>query len=108
MSRCGRKLSRDQLHDLGEEYVENHMLDAWAVVMNSMEDCRSQDFPLRLFLPTYVVDNKSFSNEPYDNDRLQALVQHIEKAAGKKNDFKTLKNIDLSIIKDINFYLHLI
>ena len=55
MSRCGKTLTREQLHDLGEEYVETYMLDVWGEVMNYMEEFKSNDSPLRMFLPTYVV-----------------------------------------------------
>lgn len=55
MSNCGKKLTREQLHDLGEEYVETYMLDVWGVYMNYMEEFKSIDSPMRMFLPTYVV-----------------------------------------------------
>lgn len=55
MSKCGKKLTREQLNDLGEEYVQTYMLDVWGAFLNYMEEFKSKDSPLRMFLPTYVV-----------------------------------------------------
>ncbi|GJT65613.1 hypothetical protein Tco_1017093 [Tanacetum coccineum] len=96
--------NRLQLESLGEEYVENNIMDTWAKVRNYMEGYKSNDSPLRLFLPMFVVDKDNFSDLRHDDVRFEVVVHHIESVTSKDSELKSLKKIDLHT--DFGRYLY--
>ena len=49
-----------------------------------------------------MQDKNTFTNDPYDNARLETFVQHVDKAARNKNDVKNMKTSTLQVYL-INF-----
>nr|GEU54206.1 hypothetical protein [Tanacetum cinerariifolium] len=86
-----------QMKSLGKDYVDSNILDTWAVVRNYLEEYRSNDSPLRLFLLTFVVDKDSFVVLNNDDLWFKRVVQHVESITKTRSELNNLKKVDLGM-----------
>nr|GEZ45719.1 hypothetical protein [Tanacetum cinerariifolium] len=62
---------------------------------DNMEDYKSDNSPLRLFLPIFVVDKDNFSVVSNDDGRFRKVVEHVESVTRRNIDLEKLKKIDI-------------
>ncbi|GJT67417.1 hypothetical protein Tco_1018897 [Tanacetum coccineum] len=83
------------MESLVQDFVETNILDTWATVRNYMEKYKNKDSPLRLFLPTFMVDKDTFSELRHDDGRFKRVVQHVEPVTRKSSELNSVEKIDL-------------
>nr|GEX19731.1 hypothetical protein [Tanacetum cinerariifolium] len=63
-----------------------------------MEDYKSNESSLRLFLPMVFLDKDNFSELSHEDGQFKTFVQHVESTTRKSIELKSLKKIDLAFM----------
>ncbi|PWA93030.1 hypothetical protein CTI12_AA075780 [Artemisia annua] len=99
----GHQSSREQMLTLGpQESVATNVIDSWCAVLNALESLKDKNSPLRLFLPTFVVDTSAINDEYAADALVKNYLINAETANAKDGRSSILKGIDLVFIPVCN------